>query len=231
VRWGGAIRPELAPVARSGTELEMNYLEPSDYEAYGLEASTPVSWIAAASTLIDSYCRRSTLGVTTFTERIRLTPGRNCVRVTYLPLATDGPAVPPLLSARGRYAPPRRGEDATLWDLGNDVAFTFALPGTWVDIDVSTMDFFDDTGEISWLPNPLGLMFQELELTYTAGFATIPDAIKFACAQIVRNAQATPALNVHTSTLSTMHLEYFADTLLDQTVKLWLAPYLAQKAA
>jgi hypothetical protein len=209
----------------------MNYLSPAEYEGYGLEASTPVSWVAAASSLIDAYCRRPTLGVSTFTERIRLVPGRNCVRLTYLPLAIDGQAISPLVSARGRYAPPRRGEDASLWDVANDVALVFALPGTWVDIDVTTMDYFNETGEVSWLPNPLGLMFQELEIAYTAGFATIPDAVKFACAQIVRNAQATPALNVHTTTLSNMHLEYFADTLLDQTAKTFLAPFLAQKAA
>jgi len=209
----------------------MNYLDPAEYEAYGLEASTPASWLGAASSLIDAYCRRATLGVATFTERMRLVPGRNCVRLTYLPLAIDGENQSPLVSARGRYAPPRRGEDTSLWDIVSDVSQVFGLPGTWVDLDVTSMDYFRDTGEVSWLPNALGLAFQELEISYTAGFATIPDTVKFACAQIVRNAQATPALNVHSSTLSNMHLEYFADTLLDQTVKGYLTPYLAQKAA
>ena len=156
-------------------------------------------------------------------------PGLNCVRLTYLPLTPTVDGGSPLVSARGRYAPPRRGEDATLWDVANEVAMVFALPGTWTTLDVSTMDWFSETGEVSWLANPLGLQFQEIEMTYTAGYAEIPDRMKFACAQIVRNAQATPALNVHSSTLSTMHLDYFADTLLDQTVKTMLAPYLAQK--
>jgi len=209
----------------------MNYLDPAEYENYGLESSTPASWVGAASSLIDSYCRRPTLAISTFVERIRLVAGRNCARLTYLPLAVSGNQQSPLVSARARYAPPRRGEDGPLWDIANDVSMVFALPGTWIDLDVSSMDYFNDTGEVSWLPNPLGLLFQEMEITYTAGFATIPDPVKFACAQMVRNAQATPALNVHTSTLSNMHLEYFADTLLDQTVKAYLAPYLAQKAA
>ena len=51
-------------------------------------------------------------------------------------------------------------------------------------------------GEVALPQNPLGLAYNEVELTYTAGSAAIPDAVKFACAQIVRNAQATPALNV-----------------------------------
>jgi hypothetical protein len=208
----------------------MNYLDPSEYEAYGLEGATPSSWITAASSLMDAYCRRPTLGVSTFTERIRLTPGRNCVRLSYLPLAKSGEADSPLVAARGRYAPPRRGEDTTSWEMGNDVGLVFGLPGTWVELDVSNMDYFAETGEVSWLPNVLGLAFQEMEITYTAGLAAISDGVRCACAQIVRNAQATPALNVHSSTLSSMHLEYFADTLLDQTVKTYLAPHMAQKA-
>ena len=116
----------------------MNYLDPAEYESYGLEAATPASWVGAASSLIDAYCRRATLGVTTFTERMRLVPGRNCVRLTYLPLAINGENQSPLVSARGRYAPPRRGEDTSLWDIVNDVSMVFGLPGTWIDIDVSS---------------------------------------------------------------------------------------------
>jgi hypothetical protein len=110
-----------------------------------------------------------------------------------------------------------------------EISAVFTLPGTWTALDVSTMDYFADTGEVSWLQNPLGLMFQEVEIVYTAGLAQIPDTVKFACAQIVRNAQATPALNVRGGVIDSMHLDYFADTLLDSTVRTMLAPYLAQK--
>jgi hypothetical protein len=64
---------------------------------------------------------------------------------------------------------------------------------------------------------------------YTAGFATFPDPVKIACAQIVRNAQATPALNVRRERLDRMYLDYFSDSLLDNTVQELLAPYVAQK--
>ncbi len=207
----------------------MNYLETSEYELYGLDAATPAVWVGAASTLIDSFCRRSTLAVTQCTERLRVMPGSNSIRLTYLPLATPEGATSPLVSARGRYAAPRRGDDLTMWDIGCEVAASFGLPGTWTALDVSAMDCFAETGEVSWLGNPLGLLFQEIEIVYNAGYAPIPDAIKFACAQIVRNAQATPALNVRSGVVDTMHLEYFADTLLDATVRTMLAPYLAQK--
>jgi hypothetical protein len=206
----------------------MNYLSDSEYKTYGLEPATPESFVAAASSLINMYCRRPTLAIAQFTERVRVMPGRNNLRLTNLPLAPLGGANSPLVSGRGRYAPPRRGEDTTMWELA-EIALVYALPGTWVGLDVTTFDYFAETGEVSWLGNPLGLAFDEVEIVYTAGFAQIPDPVKFACAQLVKNAQATPALNVRAGTLNSMHLEYFSDTLIDSTVQGMLAPYVAQK--
>src|SRR2546423_220042 len=50
----------------------MTYLQPSEYETYGLEATTPAALVAAASSLIDSHCRRPTLAVAQYVERVRL---------------------------------------------------------------------------------------------------------------------------------------------------------------
>lgn len=206
----------------------MNYLSPSEYEAFGLEATTPAAWVAAASTIVDAHCRRATLGMAQYQERLRMATGRNTVRVSYVPLAIAEPALSPIVSARGRYAVPRRGE----WpfdDLSSEVAMTFGLPGTWTQIDPASIDIYADTGELTLPVNAVGLGFSEVEITYTAGWAMLPDAVKQACAQIVRNAQSTPALNVRANHLDQMHLEYFSDTLVDQMVRSLLAPYVAQK--
>jgi len=215
--------------SNSQTDFAMNYLSDSEYELYGLEPATAGALVAFASTLIDSHCRRPGLAITQYTERLRVVAGRNNARLTNLPLAIAQGADSPLVSARGRYAPPRRGECPTAWDDAAEISLVYSLPGTWVDLDVSSFDYFSGTGEISWLGNPLGLAFDEIEITYTAGFAVVPDAVKFACAQIVRNAQANPALNVRSGSLNAMHLEYFADSLLDATVQTMLAPHVAQK--
>jgi hypothetical protein len=53
--------------------------------------------------------------------------------------------------------------------------------------------------------------------------------VKVACAQLVKNAQAMPALNVRKGFLDRMRLEYFAEALLDQSVRALLAPHVAQK--
>ena len=206
----------------------MNYLSPSEYETYGLEATTPAAWVLAASTVIDAHCRRATLGVAQYEERLRIAAGRNTVRVTYVPLAAVAPATTPIVSARGRYAIPRHGE----WpfdDISSDIALMFGLPGTWNAVDPAGIDVYADSGELTLPVNAVGLGYSEIELAYTAGLAAIPDTVKVACAQVVRNAQSTPALNVKSGRIDRMHLDYFADTLVDQTVRSLLAPYVAQK--
>ena len=207
----------------------MIYLDPSQYEAHGLPGTTPEAWVTAASALVDAHCRRPTLAVAEYTERLRLAAGRGAVRLSYLPLAAVAPATTPIVSARGRYALPRRGEGVPGGELAADVAQAFSLPGTWTALDPAALDVSPDSGEVTLPANPLGLGFNEVEITYHAGLAEIPEAVKCACAQIVRNAQATPALTVRAGTLDQMHLEYFADTLLDASVRAWLAPYVAQK--
>jgi len=208
----------------------MIYLSPSEYELYGLEATTPAAFVAAASTLIDAHCRRATLAVAQYEERLRLAADRNTVRLTYIPLAAVSPAVTPIVSARGRYTIPRRG-DWPFDDLRLDAALMFGLPGIWTGIDAAAIDFYPDTGELTLPLNIVGLWFSEVDIVYTAGWATIPDPAKFACAQIVRNAQATPALNVRVGRVDCMRMDYFSDSLIDQNVQAMLAPYVAQRVS
>ena len=208
----------------------MVYLQPSEYETYGLESTTPAALVAAASSLIDSHCRRPTLAVAQYVERLRLRERRNTVRLSYLPLTPVAPATSPLVAARGRYALPRRGESEAP-DFVSEIMRVFALPGTWSTLDPAQFDYDSSTGEVALPANPLGFAYNEVEITYTAGLAEIPDTVKFACAQLVKNAQATPALNVQRGRLDTLRLDYFADGLLDESVRKLLAPYVAQKVA
>jgi hypothetical protein len=206
----------------------MNYLSPSEYQLYGIDATTEPALVGSASSLIDAHCRRATLAVAQYEERIRMMPDRNTLRLTYLPLAAMAPATSPMISARGRYTIPRRGE----WpfdDLRLDVALMFGLPGTWTNIDPAAVEFDATAGELTLPLNIVGLWFSEVDLVYTAGFSVIPDAVKYACAQIVRNAQATPAVNVKRGRIERMRMDYFAPDLLDATVRSLLAPFVAQK--
>ena len=205
----------------------MAYLQPAQYASYGLPAGTTPDWVTAATALINSYCRRPDLNVIEYTERLRIVSGSQTVLLSYLPLAPLAPATSPLVTIEGRYARPRRGESPEIALL--EISVAFALPGTWSAIDPTTVDFDPVTGELTLPWNVLGLPYNEVMVTYTAGLATITDDVLCACAQIVKNAQAQPALNVSLSKLDTMQMRYFSSSLLDATVQAWLRPYVASR--
>lgn len=205
----------------------MGYLLPAEYQAYGLGTETPDDLVTMASALMEAHCKRPTLLAAQYTERIRLSAGSQTGRLSYGPVVAGA-----LVSARVRYAKGRRGEYADFnanRQMGAQIATAFGLPGTWSALDVTTIDLYPNALELTFPANFLGLGYNEAEVTYTAGFATVPVAIKVACAQIVKNAQATPALNVKFSRMDTMQMEYFAGTLIDGVTRAILKPYRAEK--
>jgi hypothetical protein len=205
----------------------MAYLQPADYSNYGLPDSTTADWITAATALINSYCRRPDLNVTQYTERLRVIGGSRTVRLSYLPLAPLGSASSPFISIEGRYANSRRGE--AIDNALSEAVWMFSLPGQWTTIDIGSVDFDPNTGELTLPWNVFGLSYNEISATYTAGLSAIGDDLKTACAQIVRNAQSTPALNASKTKIDTMQIQYFSSSLLDETVQAWLRPYVANR--
>ena len=205
----------------------MAYLLPAQYESYGLPAGTTPDWIAVATALINSFCRRPDLNVIQYQERLRLVNGSQTVLLSYLPLAPLGTAASPIVSVQGRYGRPRRGDMVAVPLV--EAALAFSLPGEWTAIDPTTVDYATDTGELTLPWNVLGLPYNEVKVTYTAGLSVIGDDVLFACAQIVRNAQAQPALNASLTKMDTMQMKYSSSSLLDETVLAWLRPYVANR--
>jgi hypothetical protein len=205
----------------------MGYLQPTQYESYGLSPDVTDDWITVASAMIDAHCRRLSLNPTQYTERLRLQEGSQTVRLSHLPLTPIAPATAPLVSIQARYAKPRRGQ--LVYPLQEEVLWAFSLPGSWTTVDPSTVDFVADTGELTFPLNIMGLPYNEVEVVYTAGLATIPDAVLSACALIVKNAQSTPGLNVKSSRLDMMQIQYFSNTLIDGAVQQLLAPWVANR--
>jgi len=201
------------------------YLQPTEYQTYGLASDVTDDWITAASSLIDGYCRRTSLNPTQYSERLRIVDGSQTVRLSHLPLAPMAPATLPFVSIQARYAKPRRGQIA--FPMQEDVLWAFSLPGAWTTIDPTTVDFVADTGELTFPLNILGLPYNEVQVMYTAGLANLPNAVKCACAQIVKNAQATPGLNVKSSRVDTLQLQYFSGSLVDATVQALLKPWVS----
>ncbi len=104
------------------------------------------------------------------------------------------------------------------------------MPGSWSDLDPASLDVNLAAAELTFPENFLGLNYNEVEVTYTSGLTIIPTAVKVACAQIVKNAQATPAMNVKSSRIDTMQMEYFSRIVwLTIQVQTLLRPYVAER--
>ncbi len=203
----------------------MGYLLPTDYATYGLPADTTDDWITMASALIDSYCKRTSLNPTRYEERIRIVSGSQTVRLSYLPLVAVAPNTSALITVQARYSRPRRGE--MMDPAYEQIAWVFGLPGAWSTLNVADVDFVPNTGELTFPYNILGLPYNEVDVTYTAGLTTVPYTVQVACAQVVKNAQATPGLNVKSSRIDTMQMSYFSNSLIDPQVAAMLQPYVA----
>lgn len=196
----------------------MGYLLPAEYAAYGLTTETADAWVNAASAMMEAFCRRPSLIATSYVERLRVGRSSLAVRLSYGPLVSvDG--------VRARFG---LDVSAGAWPLGAAAA-VFCRPGTWTAIDVSTLDVDGAMGEVRLPWNVLGVPYHEVEVTYTAGVVVATDGLKVACAQIVKNAQATPGLNVKSSRVDTLQMEYFSDSLLDKQVQALLRPYVAER--
>ncbi len=201
----------------------MGYLLPADYVAFGLTADTADAWVTTASAMIEAYCRRPSLMSASYTERMRIPLRAQSVRLSYGPLISVD-------AVKAQYSRPGYGDDF-YGDFAYQTGFAvaFALPGQWVDVDPTTLYVSLPTGEFRFPWNVMGMRYTEAEVTYTGGLTTVPNAVQVACAQIVRNAQATPGLNVKSSKMDTLQTQYFSDSLIDSQVQALLRPYVAER--
>ncbi len=207
----------------------MAYLSAEEYTLFGLEETTPESLVSAASDLIDAHCRRKGFGIAEYVERFRVGRSRT-VRLSYLPLAAADGVSSPIVEARGRYLSSSR-EWAGSTELAMEVARVFASTPSWSSVSPDSLDVDAASGEVIVGGGLLSPALGDLEVTYTAGYSAVPQAVKQACAKLVKNALATPALNVSKQRIDRMYLEYFEDSLIDADVTRLLAPYVAQRLA
>lgn len=199
------------------------YLTTAEFPAYALADSTDPALIRVASDLVDSFCQRASLLVTQYTERSRLPEGAPVTRATYTPLVVPQSQQTPFGQLRARYGRPRGPNAGSLAEM----IAPFGGPPAWVVLDPAQVDYDATTGEV-WLPAGIfGVPWTEVELTYSAGYAEPPEAVKLACAQIIRNLESHPAANVQSAQFDRLQLEYFAATLLDEDSRRLLAPFVA----
>ncbi len=199
------------------------YLTTAEFTAFGLADSTDPALIRVASDLVDSFCQRTSLLVTQYSERNRLPDGLPVTRATYTPLAIATGATSPFVTVRARHGLLRGPNAAALAEM----IAPFGGPPQWIDLDPLKVDYNAATGDL-WLPSSLfGVPYTEVELVYTAGYAAPPESVKLACSQIIRNVESHPAGNVRSAQMDRLQLDYYAGSLLDEDVRRLLGPFVA----
>lgn len=142
-----------------------------------------------------------------------------------------------ILKAQGRYAYNRRGSSAN-YSLNEynllAVMTQFGGPPVWEEINVTVADFNPQTGEV-WVPAGIMLAYYtEVRVYYVSGYlaAEIPDAVKFAVANIINTQVNVPLQgNLKSMKAGDTTLERFMDTIFDSDTRDMLAPYRARTYA
>ena len=128
----------------------MGYLLPAEYAAFGLTAETADAWVTAASAMMEAYCRRPSLLTASYTERMRVPRRAQTVRLSYGPLVSVD-------AVKARYARARPDAfEMGLEPMQVEFAAAFGLPGSWVEVDVATLDVSLPTGEFRFAWNGVG---------------------------------------------------------------------------
>lgn len=161
-------------------------------------------------------------------------PGYNSgldANTTYL---TGSSTLSPIVAASGRYGYGRRGDrfgypDANYGMSILQIQTLFGGPPQWAAIDVSSISFNPQSGEI-WVPAGLMLTnYTEIDIRYNSGFHPdrIPPTIKQATAALIRNLLARGGGTTGIKAITGAgHIGLaFSDELIDPTIDKMLTSY------
>jgi len=171
------------------------------------------SLILRASAIIDGYCKRS-LDVTSYTERVPLTDYHNMNsyqrgHLSYYPVID-------VTDLKGR-------------PLYNVITGNIFGPPPFVPItDLSILNIDKNLGTFICGFNMFGVPYTELEVTYTSGWATIPDAVKVSCGMIVAQLASNANSNVKTKKDFDFSIEYFGNSMITPEIAGLLSPYVVR---
>lgn len=160
----------------------------------------------------------------TITEERQCPQERSITRASRFPLVR-------IVSGYGRYGYGRRDDQtAGMIQEFNLLAMVshFGGPPEWIPIDVTQMDFRRNTGEI-WVPaGALLAFYTDVRLGYVAGFqkSAIPQAVKRACANIIRSRQnGIDSAAIKTYQAGNQRYQMADATIIDKDTARLLQPY------
>lgn len=191
----------------------MDYLSVGDLAIYAPDAQLisgkESNLIKRASLMIDNHCHRPDgLGVVTHTEQMTLTSSGS--HLSFFPIVA-------LTEVKAR------------WSRNNDPLFGIMGTPEWQDIVIADVEI-NSMDRYFFLPVSIyNTYYDEAKITYTAGYATIPEDIKIACGIIL----TMMSIRVNPSAMSEkisggMSVSYNSDSLITLEVEKLLSKYVVR---
>lgn len=205
------------------------YLDPAEYEDYGLDPNIPDSVVASACRMINRYTKHltsatvATTGVVnglwsgSYIEIKNLKIDSNVIRLPYRPSTS-------ITAMRGRQKRNRRSDPPDAYDPSMQYSGVSALTGIapWITIDPAQAMLLQN-GQCEVPYHYIYGKFAEVEVTYLAGYTVIPEHIKEATAKLARELPVDyldmSMANVKSITESKHQLTRFDATFLTDDVK------------
>jgi hypothetical protein len=161
--------------------------------------------IIRASSIIDGCCKRK-IAVESYTERVPLTESQRG-HLSYYPVVE-------LTALKGR---------PKYYFTGINF---FGPPVFEVISDHSILDVDVNIGSLWCGYNMFGAPYTELEVTYTSGWAVIPDNVKVACGMIIDQLVNSNNSNVKAKKDFDSSIEYFGNKLITPEIADLLSQYV-----
>jgi hypothetical protein len=181
------------------------YLEVTDSNYVSAGTTLTASLILRASSIIDGYCKRE-LAVKSYTERVPLTDQQRG-HLSYFPVIA-------ITALKGR---PRYGL------TGSNI---FGPPQLEPITDLTILDCDHNIGSLWCGSSIFGSAYSELEVTYTSGWAMIPDNVKVACGMIIDQLVNSNNSNVKTKKDFDFSIEYFGNKMITPEIGDLLSGYV-----
>lgn len=179
--------------------------------------------IRFAMSLLHGHCNRKTFWPAEYTEWHSLPNDRNECQLSITPIIQ-------IIDAKGRYAYGRRDKRAQN-QLNYDYISALAVlgnPPRFQHIDVNQISLYPVTGQI-WLPTGLFLLgYNEVEVTFLAGFQDIPSRLKTALALIINNVCLKGSGDRTSYSIGRVSRTFASPSFIDADTKMLLEPFIVR---
>jgi hypothetical protein len=181
------------------------YLQVTDTDYVAPNVTLTNALIVQASAIVNGHCKRA-IDVQEYTERVYVIEDTQRGHLTYAPIVAIT-----LLKGRPKYGV---------------ILNNFFGPPAFEELDLQQIDYDSRLGNFILSYSAYFIPYVEAEITYTSGWAAIPDEVKVATGLVINQLARNPNPNVQNKKDSDFSISYFGNNLITPDIAALLEPYV-----